>query len=54
MEIEDDFEAFCEYANRVEMDDSEFGRLERIVEKHLPSKPLYVCTLKKSNIVEGK
>ena len=51
---EEDFEAFCEFANRVEMDDSEFGRLKCVVHKHMPTKPLYVCTIKKLNIVKGK
>jgi hypothetical protein len=51
---EEDFEGFIEYANRVEMDEDDYRRLERVVEKYLPRKPLYVCTIKKSNIVKGK
>ena len=54
IESEEEFEAFCEYANRVEMDNAEFHRLERVVSKHMPSKPLYVCTIQKSHTVRGK
>ena len=36
------------------MDDAEFATLKAMVDKHLPTKPLYVCTINKSNIVKGK
>ena len=51
---EEYFECFCQYGNRVSMDDAEFGALKVGVDKHLPRKPLYVCTINKSNIVKGK
>ena len=36
------------------MDDTEFHRLKRAVAEHMPTKPFYVCTINKSNIVKGK
>ena len=54
MESEHDFEGFIEYANRVRMNDAQFGRLKRIVDKHMLRKPLYVCTIKKSNVLKNK
>jgi hypothetical protein len=51
---EEEFECFCQYGNRVSMDDAEFATLKAMVDKHLPRKPLYVCTINKSNIVKGK
>lgn len=50
----EEFESFIEYANRVEMVDAEFDKLRRLVARHIPSKPLYVWTVKKSHVVEGK
>ncbi|KAM0824607.1 hypothetical protein ACQ4PT_070083 [Festuca glaucescens] len=54
IEEEYDFEAFIEYANRVKMSYDDFDALERLVAKYLPTIPLYVCTIKKSNIVKNK
>ena len=53
-EDKEDFEFFCRYANRVAMDDAKFDTLKRAVDEHLPTKPFYVCTINKSNIVKGK
>ena len=52
---------FVEYANRVAMDDGEFRYLRDNVD-YLRSKcqetnlktPIYVCTIKKSHVQEGK
>lgn len=52
---------FVEYANRVAMDDGEFRYLRDTVD-YLRSKseetnlktPIYVCTIKKSHVQEGK
>ncbi|KAM0833633.1 hypothetical protein ACQ4PT_064139 [Festuca glaucescens] len=54
IEGEYDFEAFTEYANRVKLSYGDFDALERLVAKYLPTIPLYVCTIKKSNIVNNK
>ncbi|KAM0874835.1 hypothetical protein ACQ4PT_037175 [Festuca glaucescens] len=54
IEEEYDFEAFMEYANRVKMNYDNFDALERLVAKYLPTISLYVCTIKKSNIVKNK
>ncbi|KAM0827284.1 hypothetical protein ACQ4PT_068301 [Festuca glaucescens] len=54
IEEEYDFEAFIEYANRVKMSYDDFDALERLVAKYLPTISLYVCTIKKSNIVKNK
>lgn len=50
----DDFEGFIRYANRVRMDDAQFATLKQLVDKHMPRKPPYVCTIKKSNVVKNK
>ena len=50
----EDFEAFIEFANRVEMDDIEFEALRRAAAKRIPAKPFYVCTIMKSHVFEGK
>ncbi|KAM0877208.1 hypothetical protein ACQ4PT_035642 [Festuca glaucescens] len=50
----EDFDSFCVFPNLVEMDDEQLGRVKRVVRKHKPSKPLYVFTIKKSNIIKGK
>ncbi|KAM0821432.1 hypothetical protein ACQ4PT_072221 [Festuca glaucescens] len=49
-----DFNSFCVFSNLVEMDDEQLARVKRVVRKHKPSKPLYVFTIKKSNIIKGK
>ncbi|KAM0893399.1 hypothetical protein ACQ4PT_025142 [Festuca glaucescens] len=49
-----DFDSFCMFPNLVEMDDEQLARVKRVVLKHKPSKPLYVFTIKKSNIIKGK
>ncbi|KAM0845725.1 hypothetical protein ACQ4PT_056166 [Festuca glaucescens] len=49
-----DFDSFCVFSNLVEMDDEQLARVKRVVLKHKPSKPLYVFTIKKSNIIKGK
>ncbi|KAM0868510.1 hypothetical protein ACQ4PT_041273 [Festuca glaucescens] len=54
IEDEHDFEAFIEFANRVNMDDEQFNSLLRLVEKHVPRIPMYVCTIKKSKVVKNK
>ncbi|KAM0870234.1 hypothetical protein ACQ4PT_040145 [Festuca glaucescens] len=54
IEGEYEFEAFIEYANRVKLSYGDFDALERLVAKYLPTIPMYVCTIKKSNIVKNK
>jgi hypothetical protein len=49
-----DFDSFCVFPNLVEMDDEQLARLKRVVRKHNPTRPLYVFTIKKSNIIKGK
>ncbi|KAM0893304.1 hypothetical protein ACQ4PT_025181 [Festuca glaucescens] len=48
-----DFDSYV-FPNLVEMDDEQLARVKRVVRKHKPSKPLYVFTIKKSNIIKGK
>jgi hypothetical protein len=52
---------FVEYANRVAMDDGEFRYLRTVVDylrsnvqKTNLKAPIYVCTIKKSHVQEGK
>ncbi|KAM0822516.1 hypothetical protein ACQ4PT_071447 [Festuca glaucescens] len=54
IEGEYEFEAFIEFANRVKMSYGDFDALERLVMKHVSRIPMYVCTIKKSNIVKNK
>ena len=50
----EDFEGFIRFANRVRMDDEQYDTLKRLVQKHMPKKPLYICTIKKSNVLKHK
>nr|XP_051184092.1 uncharacterized protein LOC127298212 [Lolium perenne]XP_051184828.1 uncharacterized protein LOC127298997 [Lolium perenne]XP_051197025.1 uncharacterized protein LOC127310384 [Lolium perenne]XP_051212193.1 uncharacterized protein LOC127329791 [Lolium perenne] len=36
------------------MDDAQFATLKQLVDKHMPRKPPYVCTIKKSIVVKNK
>ena len=54
IQVDEDFEAFIEFANRVEMCDEEYEALRTAVDKHIPSRPFYVCKIKKSHVQEGK
>ena len=50
----EDFEGFIRFANHVKMDDELYDALKRLVHKHMPKKPLYICTIKKSNVLKHK
>ena len=48
-----EFEAFIEFGNLVKMDHAEFDSLERMIEINVPRIPMYVVTIKKSNVIKN-
>ena len=54
IKFEKEFECFCHYGNCVAMDDAEINVLKYGVDKNLPKRPFYVCTINKSNTLKEK
>ena len=45
---------FCVFANQVELAPDEVAVLKNICAEQEPTIPLYVCKMRRTNIVEGK
>lgn len=48
------FECHCEWGNDIVMNRSQYKWLRRCVRRAVLSIPLYVCSLKRSNVILGK
>lgn len=51
---EEEWEVFCEYGNRVAMNDAEFGTLRDSINRVMPFNSYYLCTIRNSNTNRGK